>query len=96
LPLSEELISVIKETRSYLAREENDYSWSPCRDRDHALSELDSILAQLENGSIPDIEILFAPTGPIQEVSLSSGWSRQYIQLAERFDETYKAAKSQL
>ena len=90
----EKLISVIKETRKYLAREENDYSWSSWNDQEQALSEVDVILVQLENGSVPDIEDLFAPTGPIQEVSMSSGWSREFLKLAERFDEAYANAKS--
>jgi hypothetical protein len=89
----EKLISVIRETRKYLARQENDYSWSSWNDQEQALAEIDSILARLENGSVPDIEVLFAPTGPIQEVSLSSGWSREFLKLAEQFDEVYANAK---
>ena len=91
----EKLISVIKETRKYLSREGNDYSWSSWNNEEQALDEIDSILAQLENGSVPDMEILFAPSGPIQEVSLSSGWSREFLRLAERFDEAYGIAKNQ-
>ena len=91
----EKLISVIKESRKYLAREGNDFSWSPWNDKDHALAEIDSLLADLENGSIPDLEFLFAPTGPIQEVSMSSGWSSEFLKLAQRFDEAYASAKNQ-
>ncbi len=89
----EKLISVIKETRTHLARKGNDFSWSSWNDQEQALAEIDAILIQLENGSVPDIEVLFAPTGPIQEVSMSSGWSREFLQLAERFDEAYAIAK---
>jgi hypothetical protein len=91
----EKLISMIRETRTYLAREGNDYSLSSWNDQEQALVEIDSILVQLENGSLPDIEVLFAPTGPIQEVSMSSGWSRDFLKLAERFDEAYTIAKKQ-
>ena len=91
----EKLISVIRETRIYLAREGNDYSWSSWTDQEQALAEIDFILAQLESGSIPDIEVLFAPPGPIQEVSMSSGWSREFLRLAERFDEAYAIAKNE-
>ena len=90
----EKLISIIKDTRNYLAREGNDYSWSSWNDQEQALSEVDSILTQLESGSVPDIAVLFAPTGPIQEVSMSSGWSREFLGLAERFDEAYAVAKN--
>jgi len=39
---------------------------------------------------------LFAPTGPIQEVSLSSGWGQEFLELAERFDKEYEIVKNQL
>jgi hypothetical protein len=89
----EKLISIMEETRAYLALESNDYSWSSWIDRDHALAEIDSILTDLQNGSLPEMDILFAPTGPIQEVSLSSGWGNEFLDLAGRFDEAYTLAK---
>jgi hypothetical protein len=51
---------------------------------------LDGILSALQSGVLPEglwMEVLFAPTGPIQEVSLSSGWGGEFLALAERFDE---------
>jgi hypothetical protein len=81
------LIAILKETRALVARDGNDFSWSSWVDRDHAISEIDSIIAELENGSVPEIGTLFAPTGPIQEVSLSSGWNHQFLNLADRFDQ---------
>jgi hypothetical protein len=75
--------------------EGNDYSWSSWEDQNDALSEIDSIITELENGSFPDIRILFAPTGPIQEVSLSSGWGDEFLELAYRFDQAYEIAKNQ-
>ena len=38
------------------------------------------------------MEVLFAPTGPIQEVSLSSGWGKEFLALSERFDDAMAAA----
>ncbi|HEX8181606.1 MAG TPA: hypothetical protein VF525_18845 [Pyrinomonadaceae bacterium] len=38
------------------------------------------------------MEVLFAPTGPMQEVSLSSGWGEEFLALAERFDEAMATA----
>jgi hypothetical protein len=32
------------------------------------------------------VAIVFAPTGPMQEVSLSRGWGQEFLTLAERFD----------
>jgi hypothetical protein len=49
----------------------------------------------LEHGVLPKgevLEILFAPTGPIREVSVRSGWSEEFLALAARFDAAVDAA----
>ena len=33
------------------------------------------------------MSVLFAPTGPMQELSIDSGWGQEFIALADRFDE---------
>ena len=30
----------------------------------------------------------FAPTGPLQEISISNGWSEMFLKLAEQYDKT--------
>jgi hypothetical protein len=87
------LIAILTETKELLARDENDFSWSSWTDREQAVSEIDSILSELEKDVIPDIAVLFAPTGPIQEVSLSSGWGPEFLKLARRFDSEYAIVK---
>ena len=85
----QKLIDMLKESKRLVAQEGNDFSWSSWIDQHHALSEIDSIIAELQNGSVPEIGVLFAPTGPMQEVSLCSGWGNQFLELAERFDKEY-------
>jgi hypothetical protein len=90
---SSALIEVLREARAQLARPGNDYSWASWEGPDEALRELDSIIASLERDALPsrvDLDVLFAPTGPIQEVSLSSGWGQEFIDLAARFDAAMK------
>ena len=91
----QKLINILKQARTLLALESNDFSWSSWKDQNHAISEVDSIIIALENGSIPEIRDLFAPTGPIQEVSLSSGWAQEFLELAERFDKEYEIVKNE-
>ena|SRR4026208_1384372 len=91
----QKLITVLRQARVLLALESNDFSWSSWKDQNHAISEIDSIITSLENGSLPEIGVLFAPTGPIQEVSLSSGWAQEFLELAERFDKEYEIVKNQ-
>jgi DNA polymerase/3'-5' exonuclease PolX len=89
------LITILREAKAFLAMDGNYFSWSSWRDQNQAISEIDSIITEFENGSVPDIGALFAPTCPIQEISLSSGWGHEFIELAERFDKEYEIVKNQ-
>ncbi|MEH1017773.1 hypothetical protein V6U90_32480 [Micromonospora sp. CPCC 206060] len=82
------LLAVLEEARAYLARPDNDFSWSSFHDMAAALEELDGLTAMVHaGGPVPfTLTVLFAPTGPIQEVSLSSGWGDEFLALADRFD----------
>jgi hypothetical protein len=33
-----------------------------------------------------DISMQFAPTGPLQEIAISNGWSEMFLKLAEQYD----------
>jgi len=87
------LISILKEARTLIARDGNDFSWSSWKDQNQVITEIDSIIAELEHGTLPEMGVLFAPTGPIQGVSLSSGWSDEFLALAERFDKEYAVVR---
>jgi hypothetical protein len=90
MPQIAKLLFVLEEARELLAAAENDFSWSSWQGRDDALDEIDTLLSVLRSGRLPSVltlKVLFAPTGPIQEVSLSSGWGDAFIELAERFDD---------
>jgi hypothetical protein len=85
----QELIEILEEARFLLALPDNDFAWSSWEDGAAALSEVDILLEELKRGLLPQkhtLSVLFAPTGPIQEVSLSSGWGKSFLELAERFD----------
>jgi len=83
------LIHVLESSIELLSLEDNNFDWSSWRDKEEALSELNSLLAMVQSGDLPErvkISVLFAPTGPIQEVSLSSGWGDIFLKVAEYFD----------
>ena len=80
------LITVMSEIRELLASPDNDFAWSSWRDQEAALAGIDGLIGQLRQGSLPALSSLFAPTGPIQEVSISSGWGERFLALAERLD----------
>jgi hypothetical protein len=91
----DQLIAVFTTARDWLARPRNDFSWSSWTDAAQALREIDAIIAALNAGAPLDLgrmRTLLAPTGPIQEVSLSSGWSDAFVKLACDFDSALSAA----
>jgi len=80
---------VLREAREFLARPNNDFAWSSWEDDAAALREVDNLIARMESGNLPsrsELTVLFLPTGPIQEVSVSSGWGDEFLNLADRFD----------
>lgn len=83
------LAYVLREALTFLARPGNHFDWSAWDSFADAERELSDHIAALEAGELPNklaLSVLFAPTGPIQEVSLSSGWGAEYLDLARRFD----------
>lgn len=83
------LLDVLQRARDLVARPDNDFAWSSWRDADRALEEIDGFIARLQGDDIPDtfeMSILFAPTGPMQELALSSGWGNRFLGLASEFD----------
>jgi hypothetical protein len=90
MPNLTKLILVFEELRQLVSSPNNDFSWSSWNDQHDAIEEIDTILSALRSGEPPkpsSLEVLFAPTGPAQELSLSSGWSSEFLALAEKFDE---------
>ena len=69
------LLAVLADVRAMLARPGNDHTWSSFLDAGTALAEIDEAVAVVRAGGPPAAcGVLLAPTGPIQEVALSSGW----------------------
>lgn len=53
------------------------------------MTEVDGYLSRIEKGGttkLRDLEILFAPTGSLQGVSIDSGWGERFLGLADRFE----------
>lgn len=82
-------IAIMEETRTFLTRPDNDFSWSTWKDATAALREIDDLISRLKQGALPPrlaLTVLFLATGPIQEVSINSGWGKEFLSVAKRFD----------
>lgn len=87
------LLEVFIEVRKLLTLPDNNFDWSGWDDESDALVEIDPILVRLRSGEVMYSTIHFLPTGPLQEVSLSSGWGDEFVALADRFDEAVASAE---
>src|SRR5688500_15065905 len=83
------LAAVLRSARELLSLPQNDFAWSSWPDRTAAVAEIGALLSAIDAGRLPehlDVSVLFAVTGPIQEVSLSSGWADTFLKVAEHYD----------
>lgn len=91
-----QLLDILQRARELAARAENDFAWSSWRDTEHAVEEIDGLISRLQTGELPaasEMSILFAPTGPMQELALSSGWGNRFLQLATEFDAAIESTR---
>lgn len=89
------LLDIFRRARALIERPDNDFGWSSWDGVEAARAEIDALIARLEHGELPagrGMEVIFAPTGPMQELSLSSGWGQAFCDLADEFDAAVAAA----
>jgi len=84
-----EIIAVLRETQRHLERSKNySDSWT-LSDINHATQEIDRQIAIIHRGLLPmknALTIMFAATGPIDEICLGNGWGPEFLELGARMD----------
>ena len=96
-PRAFRILPVLIEVRGLLAKPENDFTLSDWPNGEAALAEMDDHIAKLRGGGTDGIDrlrLLFAPTGPLQEVSIAGGWGERYLELAAQFDSAIRGLAS--
>jgi hypothetical protein len=84
------LIHVLESAIELVSLPDNEFCWSYWESGEEAKQEMLALIASVKNSVLPEkvkISVLFAPTGPLQEVSMSSGWADAYLKIAEKYDE---------
>ena len=84
-----DLVGVLQETIDLLTS--TDVVWTEHGSVGDLRNELSSYLSKAKHEDLTEddirrLKLLFAPTGALQDVSLSGSWSHRYLELAERFD----------
>ena len=88
---SEELISVLERVKE-LCSGSGDSLWSTDSAGDLSV-QMASAIQALRDGkhvSLKGLDILFLPTGSLQDTSIDNGWGDEFLELAERFDNIKK------
>ncbi len=88
--VADNLISILEDATLLLSSKYNDYSWSSWDNSSEALAEIEPLITALKNGEGIDtssISVIFNATGPMQEVAISSGWVKPFMELAKRTDD---------
>ncbi len=80
-------MQVFREVERLIQLPQNDFSWAGWENSADALAEIRQTSDRVRQNEMPfGGDVLFAPTGPLQEVSLSSGWGHEFCAIADEFD----------
>lgn len=91
------LIRVFEDAKLLLSRSDNSFLYSGWEDAAEANAEMDQVLGYLREGKVAAVSaIYFLPTGPLQEVNISSGWGDEFLALADRYDAAMAAPNDRM
>lgn len=85
-----EVIGILQQVKQFLGLPHTDVVWSRYDSVEEAVDDIDRHMERLRSGDLTgmeDLRLLFAPTGSLQEISISSGWGEELLHLAARFDQ---------
>ena len=91
----QDIIDILDEIIYIIECNDTDVTWSGYDNVDEVIAELNDHKSRLARNDLSGrwrLELIFAPTGPLQEISISSGWDDRFLSLAKRFDDAMRKA----
>ena len=88
------LVHILKQIREIVDSPNTEVLWSSYDTTEDLLRDIDDYIEKVlicDRAIIKNLRLLFAPTGDLQDISISSGWGEKYIEIADQFDEVVKA-----
>jgi len=88
--INENLINLLYEIIELVSTRDANMVWSTFDAKEVLILELENYIQRLKNNDFSSIEQLnglFLPTGDLQEIAISSGWSEEYLSISKKFDE---------
>ena len=86
----------ILETIKGYTDKDTDTIWAAYDNADEFLTDLNADIEKIkfcDFATLDKLEMEFAPTSTYQEISLSNGWSKNFLELAEQFDKLKEKLK---
>jgi len=87
------VIEILENLKRIIETKETNIIYSTFDSIEDLIFELDTHIQKLKDedfSKIDDLILLFAPTSDLQEISISSGWGKQFLDISERFDSVTK------
>lgn len=87
----QEIVKILEEIKSYV-NDETDTTWAGFKDANDFLIELNKdieLLKLCDYETLEKVNLKLLATSTYQELSLSDGWSDEYLILAYKFDDLY-------
>lgn len=91
----QEIVKILEKIKSYI-NDETDTIWAGFNNTEDLLIELNKdieLLKLCDYETLVKVNIDFLPTCTYQELSLSNGWSDEYLIMSEKFDKCYQIIK---
>lgn len=80
---------VVVDVAALVETRPQDLDWTRWADQPTMVADLRDHIRRLracDASRLDELRLIFAPTGSLQEASISSGWAETYLLLAARFD----------
>jgi hypothetical protein len=93
------LYAILATTKSLLetVSEQDGFSGECPKSAVRVIDEAIAFFNKPEENKYPeDLSLQFAPTGPIQEISISNGWDKVFLKLSEQFDKYASCLKEKI
>jgi len=96
-PYADEVVAILDQVVHVLHLPNTDVVWSRYNSVEEAMVDIQQHIDRLRRGDlskIDDLTLLFAPTGSLQEISISNGWGEGFLYLAARFDRAIESIRT--
>ena len=83
------LLNILNEIKDIVDNPNTDMTWTSYCNEKEFIQELDLLINDFKKGvkgCIDRLKLLFAPSGILQEISLSNGWGERFNEISDGFD----------